>query len=187
MPFQSWVESLVAQQVDGTALASSTTATSIIAAAAKFTLQPSFPLIGRTLRFRLTGRISTLVTAPGTMTFEIKAGSTVIWTSGAITLNITAKVNVSWILDVDLTCRAIGNGTSTTFIGVGRFSSEAVIGSVVPATGGSGVLLLPASAPAVGTGIDSTVTNQIDVFGTWSVNSASNSIQVHTYTLEAMN
>lgn len=187
MSFTSWVETYVASQVDGTALSNSTSATSIIPAAAKITFPPNFWLIGRSIRVRAMGRISTVVTTPGTMTFELKLGSTVVFSSGALALNIVAKTNVTWELEVVLTCRAIGSGTSTTLIGIGKWVSEAVIGSPLPSAGGSGVLLLPASAPAVGTGVDSTATQQLDLFGTWSVASASNSIQVHQYTVESMN
>jgi hypothetical protein len=65
--------------------------------------------------------------------------------------------------------------------------SEAVIGSPLPTVGGIGELLIPVGAPTVGTGFDSTAAQTVDLFGTWSVANAANSIQVHQYMLESVN
>ena len=61
-----------------------------------------------------------------------------------------------------------------------------ISGSPLPTVGGSGILLLPTATPVVGTGFDSTVSNVMDMFGTWSISNA-NSIQTHIFTFEAMN
>jgi hypothetical protein len=68
-------------------------------------------------------------------------------------------------------------------MGIGRFTSESVVGS---AAGTALTTMLPATAPVVGTGFDSTVTNVVDLFGTWSLSNA-NSIQVHKFTLTSLN
>jgi hypothetical protein len=67
----------------------------------------------------------------------------------------------------------------------GFWSSESVVGSPVPGTGGSGQLALQASTPVVGTGFDSTVANVIDLTATFSL--TGNSITLHDYALESMN
>jgi len=190
MPANNWVGVLTSSQIDSTALTNSTTATTIIPTAARFTLPNSFfDVIGKTIHIQAQGRISTVVTTPGTLTFSVRFGTgpVIVATSGALALNIVAKTNVAWTLEWLLTCRAIGGGTTANLMHNGTFSSEAVIGSPVPGTGGSGSLALVASAAAVGTGFDSTAAQIVDLFGTWSVANAANSILTHQYYLKALN
>lgn len=188
MSNQRWMETLIEAQADGAALTNTTTATSLLPTPAVYTLPSNyFNVIGKKLRIHAMGRMSTVVTTPGTFTFDIRFGSTVVWTGGTMALNTTAQTNDTWELDVDLTCRAIGSGTSTTLLGVGMFCCATVIGSPAPSAGGSGTLLLPATAPAVGTGFDCTATQAVNLFGTWSIASASNSITLHQYSLESLN
>jgi len=187
MSNNSWVETIGFDVGDGTALTASTTPTSILSASSKFTLPANFfNFIGKRIRVRAAGRISTVVTTPGTLTLDFRLGSVVAFTSGAMALNIVAKTNVSWIFEAELEARAVGASTTAALLGIGRWMSEAVIGSPLPSAGGSGVLLLPASAPANGTGFDSTAAQQVDMYGTWSISNA-NSIQVHQFSLESMN
>lgn len=184
MSLQSWQECLISSQVDGAALASSTTATSLLPGAAKFALPANFMAIGKVVRVSARGRISNIVTTPGTLTLDVRLGSVVVFNGGAVSLNATAKTNVSWAFEALLTCRAIGASTTANLIGIGRLTSESVVGA---AAGTTITASLPASAPAVGTGFDSTVGQVVDLFGTFSVNNAGNSIQVHEYTLESLN
>lgn len=188
MSNQAWVEPFVMTGEDGSALSNSTTATSLLPASRKFTL-PSyfFDGIGKTLRVRASGRISTVVTTPGTLTLDIRLGSVVVFNGGAMSLNTTAKTNVTWVYDAYLTCRAIGASTSANILGTAVWQSEAVIGSPANTAGGNGSLCLPVSAPAAGTGFDSTAAQTVDFFGTWSVANASNSITCHQFSLEALN
>ena len=121
--------------------------------------------------------------------FSIRLGTgpVVAATSDALALNVVAKTNVAWDLDWLLTCRAIGGGTSANFMHNGSFKSEAVIGSPLPSVGGIGELPLVASAPAVGTGFDSTAAQKWDFFGNWSVANAANSILLHQFHIEDLN
>lgn len=184
----TWVEPIVCASENGTALTNSTTATSLLPASAKEILAAAFfKKLGRQFRVRAAGRISTVVTTPGTLTLDFRLGSVNVFTSGAMALNTVAKTNVTWEYEAVLSLRAIGSGTSAAFLGIGKFSSEAVIGSPLPSAGGSGMLLLPASAPANGTGFDGTAAQQVDFYGTWSVANASNSIQLHQFELIAVN
>lgn len=182
MSLQTWGETLVSAQVDGTALTNTTTANSIIPAAAKFTLPANYFSIGKVLRVNLWGRVSNAASA--TLTLDVRLGSVVAFNGGAMTLNATTKTNVSWRAIMMLTCRAIGASTSANLIGLGDFCSEAALSA---AAGTANDMMMPASAPAVGTGFDSTASQAVDVFGTWGAASASNSVQVHAFTLEAMN
>lgn len=191
MSLQTWQETLIAAQSDGVAVTNTTTATSLLggtgtgASHAKVTLPANFFYTGRVLKITAMGRISTVVTTPGTLTLDIRMGAVVAANGGAMTLSITAKTNVGWWLEWILTCRAIGSGTTTNLMHQGMWTSEAAGATTV--VGEAKSLLLPASAPAVGTGFDGTAAQTVDLFATWSVANASNSILLHQYKIEALN
>lgn len=167
---------------DGAALANSTTQTSLLPASA---LEAAFGIgywsRGKVLSFDFSGRISTVVTTPGTLALALRLGTVDIFASGLMTLNVVAQTNVHWQLRGELVCRAAGNSTLTTFFPKGcRFVSHAVIGSPAPTAGGAGEHLLPYNAaPAVGSGLDFTGDQKLNLMATWSVANASNSIQLH--------
>jgi hypothetical protein len=183
----SWQTSLIAATASGTALANSAAATSLLPAQAKFTLwQNFFERVGQKIRILAAGQISTLATTPGTLTLDVRFGSTVVVNGGAMTLNANAQVNVNWLLELEITCRAIG--ATANLIGQGRFQSHAVIGSAAPTAGGAGAHLLPYNtAPVVGNNFDATAQQQVDLFGTWQTANAANSIQLHQYELISVN
>lgn len=191
MSMQSWQETLIQANSDGSALSASTSATSLLPAAAKFTMPANFLRVGSVLRVRFAGRLSNLVTTPGTLTIELRMGPTstiAAFSSGAMQMSSTAHSNVPIVGEIMLTCRAIGNSTNANFMGQGWALSQALsLTAVADSTTTPAHLLMPNTAPAVGTGFDSTVANVVDLFGTFSVNSASNSITIHQYTLEAVN
>ncbi|MBM3940468.1 MAG: hypothetical protein FJ318_06200 [SAR202 cluster bacterium] len=185
MSQQTWQEVLITSQVDGPTLTAAAAA-SCIPPAAKITLPNNFWYIGRQLRISASGRISNVVTTPGTARFDVRLGAVVAFDGLAVALNVVAKTNVGWWLELLLTCRAIGSGTSTTLMGQGKFLSEAVVGSPLPSVGGSGQIVLPVnSAPAVGTGFDNTSANTLDLFFTQTV--ATGSLTLHQYTVESLN
>jgi hypothetical protein len=179
---------LVEMQQDGTALTNSTGEASILNAQSKIFLPSGYiNRIGKRFIIRASGRVSTVVTTPGTLTLRFKLGPTAniaAATSQAISLNIVAKTNVGWFLDLGLTVRAIGSGTSANVMAQGTWQSEAVIGSAVPTVGGAGSAMWQAATPVVGTGFDSSVANQIDLTAQFSVANAANSIQCHTFAFE---
>lgn len=185
------MENLIEADVDGTALTNSTTATSILPTAARLTLPSNYFYIGKKFRVKAWGRISTVVTTPGTLTLDLRFGTIatpiVVFNGGAMNLNVTAQTNATWEYEAMLTTRAIGSGTNANMMGVGKFASRALIGSAAVAAGYAGAALLPDTAPAVGTGFDSTITNVVDMFATWSIANASNSITLHDFSFESMN
>ena len=182
MSLQSWNQCLITAQVDGPTLTAAAAAT-CLPGAAKHTFPAAYFLIGRKLRVRAQGRISCVVTTPGTARFDLRLGGTVVFDSGALNLNIVAKNNVPWLLDIELTCRAIG--ASATLFGVGQFQSEAVVGAPLPSVGGNGTLLCPVGAPAVGGTFDSTTSQQLDMFFTQTV--ATGSMTLHMFSVESLN
>ena len=114
----------------------------------------------------------------------MRLGGVVISAFGAMALNVTAQTNATFEAELEAVIRSLGAGTAATALATGRFASRAVIGSAALGAGGAGVLMLPDAAPAVGTGFASSIAMAVDCFATWSVASASNSIQVHQALVE---
>ena len=112
------------------------------------------------------------------------SGTIVVFDTGALNLNVVAKTNVPFWLEILLTCRAIGAATATNFMGVARFQSEAIVGAAANTAGGNGSLLAPVGAPAVGTGFDNTAANAIDVFFTQTV--ATGAMTVQQFLVESL-
>ncbi len=187
MSVQTWQETIVNGSVDGPTLTAAAAA-SCIPTASRIILPNNYFYIGKLLKVVLHGRISCAVTTPGTARFDIRmgpSGTIVVYDTGAMNLNVVAKTTVPWLLEIWLTCRAVGAGTATNFMGIGCFSSEAVVGSPLPTVGGNGSLLCPVGTPAVGTGFDNTAANAIDVFFTQTV--ATGSLTTHGYRVDALN
>jgi hypothetical protein len=139
---------------------------------ADFTFQPNFFQIGTKFKIHASG-IATTTSGSNTMTFAVQLGATVINQSfGAITF-IASQTNQKWWLDIVVECRAVGAGTSTTFVSTGAFYASTAILAVC-------FQALPASgAIAAGTGVDGTATQKLSLYGTWSA--VSNSITVEQY------
>lgn len=174
MSNNSWLQAMVSAQIAGTAL---TTAARIsaIPAAAKFPFPGALLKIGDKFELKASGIISNAVTTPGTMRFDLVFGSSIVWDSGAVNMNIVAKTNVPWWLDVELTVRSIG--TAATIIGQGLLVSESGIASPLPTVGGNASFNVPVSGVAVGATFDSTVTNVVDFFFTQTVATGSMTLQ----------
>lgn len=181
MSNQTWQETLVSASGDGAALSNSVAATSIVPTQARVTLAANkiwYP--GQMLKVTAQGRISNIVTTPGSLTFLLKFGATTVATTQAIALNATAQTNVTFWLEWLLTCRAAG--ATGNFMHVGNamavsFGSGAALGTV----------MIPASAPAVGSNVDLTAGQLVDLQGQFSIANAGNSIQAHMYKLELLN
>lgn len=189
MPYQNqgYQQTLVTAQGDGTAITNSVTQASIIPAQAKYTLAANFVDVpGKAFRITATGRLSNVVTTPGTLLFQVLFGAAVVANNGAaaIALNVAAKTNVTFQLLIELVARTVGAGTAATMMWVMQLTSESVVGA---AAGTTATAFLPASAPAVGAGFDSTVSNVVDLQAKFSVATATTAITLHTYTLESVN
>ncbi len=153
---------------------------------AKYTFPPNSINVGTVLRITAQGRISNVVTTPGTARLDIRLGGTVVYDTLALALNTVVKTNLPWWFDAIVICRAVGTGASFTlgnFFGFGRLQSESIVGSPLPSTGGSGSLVAPTGVPAIGANVDLTVSNTFDVFFTQTVNTGS--FTVHNLVLES--
>lgn len=172
-------------QVDGPTLTAAAAATMLPAHLSGLILPTNFyEQIGQVWRIHASGRISCVVTTPGTARFDIRVGGNVVFDTLAINLNTTAKTTVGWVLDVEMTLRAVGS--SANFFGQGTWQSEAVIGSPAVTAGGNGSVLVPYNtAPTVGGNFNSTLANAFDAFFTQTV--ATGSMTLHEFIAECVN
>jgi hypothetical protein len=178
MAGQSWYAPIVVQPVAGPAV-SGTTETSLLDAACKSQLKGNWFTRGKTIRVVVEGQISNIVTTPGTITFRLKWGASIILAaSQAIQLNTTAQTNTRFRLELLLTCRQ--DGTAANFM------LEGYAMSVSFGTGAAlGIVLIPASAPAVGANVDVTANQFIDLTAQFSL--TGNSIQAMQIVIDDLN
>lgn len=172
---------LVIGTTDGPTLTAAAAA-SCIPVASRLILPNNYWTIGKKWKVKMQGRISCAVTTPGTARIDFRtgpSGTIIAHDSGALNLNVVAKTTVPWEYELELVCRAVGNGTSTQLFGIGKFTSEALVGAPANSAGGNGVLMCPVGAPAVGTGFDNTAANAVDFFFTQTV--ATGSFTLHNY------
>jgi len=176
-------KTLVSSQGDGPTLTAAAAAT-CLPGQAKFTIPAgTFDAPGKILHIWASGRISSLITTPGTARYDVRLGGTVMFDSLAILLDsVAAHTTVGWTLDITMTMRTAGS--SATFWGQGTWTSEDILG--VPATAPKGVLsaILPwNSTPAVsGNTFDANASQVLDLFFTQTA--ATGSMTVHQYMAE---
>ena len=188
MSVQSWQETLVVQQSAGTLFATYTAAKSVINPQALFTLPSNYLYPGRKLRFAVKGGISNIVTTPGLMNFQVKIGGVAAFDTGNIQLNATAHTTLPFWLEIEMTCRAVGSGTSANMMGLANVTGimfTATAGQV-DSVQGPPTILAPATAMVVGTGFDSTIANIVDLWAGFTISNAGNGIQIQTYALESL-
>lgn len=178
-------ETLTSSAADGTALTAAARA-SLLQGSAKqglYTLPANKLRVGDVLHLKASGRISCVVTTPGTARWDLSAGvgGTAFMDTLAIPLNIVAKTNVLWLLEMEGIVRAVGNAANIFW--TGHWLSEAALNVAVPSTGpGPGGNTLPYNtAPVVGTNFDHSIANILDFNFTQTV--ATGSITLHTYAL----
>lgn len=181
-------ETLSTVQADGTALTAAARA-SLLQGSAKtglYTMAPNRLRIGDVLRIRASGRISSVVTTPGTARFDLSwgVGGTAGMDTLAISLNTAVQTTVPWILDMEGVVRAVGN-TGNMFW-QGFWLSSASINTAAPATGpGPGGVTVPFNtAPVVGSNVDMTVSQILDFNFTQTVTTGS--CTLHNYSLSLM-
>jgi hypothetical protein len=132
---------------------------------------------GKAYRVKAFGKLSSAASSPGNITLDIRFGSVIVFTTQAIAL-ATSLSNNTWLFDVLLIVRTIGNSTTANVIGAG---------TVIGATATAGIVQCPATSPAVGTGYDSTASQAVDCFLTFSASSASNLLTCNGFVFESLN
>lgn len=182
----SW-ENIITAVTDGPTLTAAARA-SCIPTAERIVLPNKFFYVGRRIKISMSGRISNVITTPGTARLDVcmgAAGTVIVFDTGALTLNQVAKTTVPWQAEIELICRAVGNGTLTTFFPKAWFASEAIVGAGVPTATGNGFLNTPVGTPAVGAGMNNLEASILDVFFTQTV--ATGSFTVHNYSVDVTN
>ena len=185
---QTFGEILAVQRGAGPGLlATYTTAKSVIDANALVVLPANYWYVGRGLLVKVTGAISNIVTTPGLMNFQVKMGPTAniaVFDTGNIQLNATAHTTLPFYLEILMTCRAIGNGTSANFMGLAMTNGlmfTRTAGQTDDAQDMQGIVA-PATNPAVGTGFDSTVASILDIWVGFTISNAGNGVRIDQYT-----
>jgi hypothetical protein len=189
MSLQTWQELITAQTGAGTLFNTYTTAKTVINPQALVSLPPNYLYPGKILRVKVQGGISNVITSQRTFTFQVMMGSIVVHTSGAITTTTTAHTLIPFDYEVLLRCDTVGNGTTAKFLaqGVLRGIMFVISGAVGDPTAGVGTIMCPNTAPAVGTGFDSTIANVLDFWVGLSASEAGTGIQIYNYIVEALN
>ena len=172
----------------GPALASFTGPVTMLNASQLVTLPSNYLYVGKMLRVSADMAIGNVVTAVPTFTFQVKIGSVLAWTSGAIQVSQIAHAALPATLAVVLKVTAVGAGSAAFVTGVGRLSGIQwnITGGASDGSNGSGITV-PATTPANGTGFDSTIANIIDFQITCSASNASNTAQMFNYNIEDLN
>lgn len=189
MSLQSWQETIAYQRAAGTLFTTYTTAKTVINPDALVTLPSNFFYVGRLLRVFVSGAISNIVTTPGLMNFQVVIGGVAAFDTGNIQLNATAHTTLPFWLDILMTCRAVGNGTTANLIGLASATGIMFTRTAGQTDDAQGMqtILAPATAPAVGTGFNSTIANILDFFVGFTINNAGNGVQIHQYKVVSLN
>lgn len=186
IPFYRQV--LASQRKAGTLFNTFTTAKTVINPDELIPITGNYMNVGT--RFRVTAglAISNIVTTPGTISFQIMMGSIIVWTSGAIQLNATAHTLLPAKLEVDLRLDSAGSGTAAKFLSMGWLNGIMFTNTAAQtdAANTTGMFPIPAIAPAVGTGFDSTISNIMDFWAGFSISNAGNGVQVYDYIVEQL-
>lgn len=188
MSAQTWQETLVSSQVAGTLFNTYTTAKTVLPNGCLYTLPANWWYVGRMLRVTVIGAESHRVTGPDTMTFQLMMGSVAAFSSGALALTTTAHTTIPFFAQCVVTCRAVGPSTSANLMGQWMVEGQGFgMTAAADNAAGTGYAMGPNTAPAVGTGFDSTATQTVDFFAAQSFSGAGNGIQVQQYLLESLN
>lgn len=182
---------LRSQHQAGTLLNTYTTAKSVINAQAQYIVPGGLLQIGDMLRIRASGGISNVITSQPTFTFQVMLGPTaniVVHTSQAILTTNVAHTLIPFEYEVYMRLDSEGSGTSAKFLSQAKASGIMFVisGNVGDPTASVGTIMAPATAPAVGTGFDSTVANILDFWVGISASAAGNGIQIYQYTVELL-
>lgn len=161
-----------------------TSATALAGASSGFiTLPPNFfDRPGKRITIEGQAGISNRVTGPDTFTMQIMLNSVIAFTTGAITLTTTVHTTIPMWFNIQLTCRTTGNGTLATLMGQALLRGQMVaMTSAADNAAGTGWAMAPNTAPAVGTGFDSTISQTVDLFVAQSFSGAGNGFQIQQY------
>jgi hypothetical protein len=189
MSLQTWQETLVSAPASGTLFNTYTTAKTVLPSGCLVTLPANWWYIGRVMRVTVQGGISNIVTTPGTIVLQHNIGAVAAFSSGNIQLNATAHTLLPFEMVTTLRCVSIGSGTSATLLGQAHLHGVMFTRTAaqVDQVNIGDSMMVPVTAPAAGTGFDSTAAGTLDFFAGFSISNAGNGIQIYQYIVEALN
>ncbi len=176
---QSWGEKIFVNAADQSAVTNTTTETVLVS---------DIPIPADLMEFKQTllliarGKISNVVTTPGTVTFRLRwngVAGNIIAQSAALQLSATAFTNAIWALYAEIQVRA--EGASGSVQGLLEVSAGN-LSTVGPNYGGSA----GATAPAAVT-VDLTGSKTLSLTAQFSIANASNSITAIEVVLLSLN
>jgi hypothetical protein len=194
MASQSWGQLIASIPKQGTLYNSYTTAKSMLTSApiteasqAAKVLPSGFFQRKGVLEIDFVAGISNRVTGPDTFTIQVMVGSAIAFTTGAILLTTTAHTTIPLRGHIDLTCDTEGTGTNATLRGQCTLWGQMIQQSGTQAADSlsGATVMAPNTAPAVGTGFDSTVANTLDFWVAQSVSNAGNGFQIWNYIVKS--
>ncbi len=192
MASQSWSQLIASMPIQGQLYNTFTTAKSLLTSTASEASQAACILpsgfFRRNSRLKITAEfgLSNIVTTPGTFTLQVMVGGIIAFTTGAIIMTTTANTLAPVRCEINLTCQKEGNGTTAQLMGQAfLWGQNVAMLSGVNNAAGTGFAAGPTTAPALGTGFDSTIANTLDFFGAFSISNAGNGIQLAQYFVES--
>lgn len=153
-------------------------------------LPPGFFYPEKKLLIKFSAGLSNVVTTPGTFTINVMLGAVIAFTTGAITITTTAHTLIPIRGEIELVCDTAGNGTLAKLRGLATLTGQMLQQAGAAAADNatlSSVILMPNTAPALGTGFDATVQNILDFQVGFSISNASNGFQLWTYEVVDLN
>ncbi len=181
-----YVSPLVVDVADGAQILNTTTET-IMAPNYAFGANDSRIYQGAAFSIECWFDISNVVTTPGTVTFRVRWGGvagTVLASSGAISMDTTARANFSGKLEATLVWRSIGSAGSA-------FCQGLVLLNNVPAGAAAdpqGIYFMGSAGenvPAVVASLDTTTAKDLAVTAQFSVSTATTQLTNHIRLLRA--
>jgi hypothetical protein len=191
MAMQAWSQNLKSQRQAGVLYNTYTTAKSVINQNNLYGFYANYFQLGTALRITVDMAVSNIVTTPGTITFQVMLGTVVVWTSGAVQLNATAHTLLPAKLIVDLTCQLENStvgGAIAKFMGQGTLMGKMFTNTAAQVDGvnSDSLIMVPATAPALGTAFDGTISQVLDFWVGFSISNAGNGVQVAQYFVEEL-
>jgi len=169
-------EVLVRQQRAGALFNTFTTAKRIINDEDVFTFPPNTFRVGVAFEFYIKGGLSNVASSPGNVFFQFMMGSVIAYTTGNLAFNASARTLLPFTLKGTLRVDSIGPTTTAKFLGMGEFGG-------IHLTNTDQTIQVPTTAPAVGTGFDSTAQQAAEVWAGFSNSQSGNGVQLYDYQL----
>lgn len=185
MSRQAYPELLIWNASSGTAFNTFTTAKTVLPPQCVYPFLATWWHKDRIVRITATGNLSNIVTTPGTITFQMMLGATIVMNSGAFQMSSTAHTNVPFKAECLVRCDV--EGATAQLVGGWTVSSQALSLTAVADSTTTIATLAGPSPMALGTAFDATVAQNLDMFVGFSISGAGNQIQVFNYIVESLN